>query len=102
MELFPALMLFSRFEGRSEAANADLGFASLDVAAGLEYGYDDKFFARAGYSELGQLSIGAGVKLPKLNIDYAFTRENADLQGIGATHRVSLMLTLEEDKFKRD
>ena len=97
----PTVDAVFRFEGRSEAANVDLGVASLDVAAGLEYGYDQKFFARAGYSELGQLSIGAGVKLPKLNIDYAFTRENAELEGIGATHRVSLMLTLEEEKFER-
>lgn len=100
--IIPTLDAVFRFEGRSEAANADLGFASMDVAAGLEYGYNEKFFARAGYSELGQLSIGAGVKLPKLNIDYAFTKENADLQGIGATHRVSLMLTLEEEKFERE
>lgn len=97
----PTVDAVFRFEGRSEVANVDLGIASMDVAAGLEYGYNDKFFARAGYTEVGQLTVGAGVKLPKLNIDYAFTRENADLDGIGATHRVSLMLTLEEDKFSR-
>lgn len=90
-----------RFEGRSESAQVDLGVASLDVAAGLEYGFKDRLYARGGYSEIGQLSLGAGVKLPKLNIDYAFTQESSDLDNVGATHRVSLMLTLSEEKFAR-
>lgn len=100
-EIVPTLDAILRFEGRHETTMLDLDFASVDIAAGLEYGYNDKVFARAGYTELGQLTVGAGIKLPKLNIDYAFTRENADLDGIGATHRVSLMLTLEEEKFER-
>ncbi len=90
-----------RFEGRSETTTLDAGLFSLDIAAGLEYAYKEKVFARAGMSELGQLSLGAGIKLPKLNIDYSFTQENSDLENIGATHRVSLMLTLEEEKFRR-
>ena len=90
-----------RFEGRNETTTLDAGIFSLDVAAGLEYSYKEKVFARGGISELQQLSLGAGVKLPKLNIDYSFTQENSDLENIGATHRVSLMLTLEEEKFIR-
>jgi hypothetical protein len=90
-----------RFEGRHEATMADLGFASLDLQGGLEYSFKDRLFLRGGYSDLKQLTIGAGVKLPKLNIDYAFTKENTDLEGFGATHRISLMLTLEEPKFAR-
>lgn len=97
----PTVDAILRFEGRHETTMLDLNFASMDVAAGLEYAYANKVFARAGYSELGQLSVGAGLKLPKLNIDYAFTTENNDLEGIGATHRISLMLTLEEAKFAR-
>ena len=90
-----------RFEGREEATTIDAGLFSLDIAAGLEYGYKEKVFARGGYSELGQLSLGAGVKLPKLNIDYSFTQENSDLENVGVSHRISLMLTLEEEKFTR-
>ncbi len=90
-----------RFEGRHEATMADLGFASLDLQGGLEYGFKDRLFLRGGYTELQQITVGAGIKLPKLNIDYAFTKENTDLSGFGATHRISLMLTLEEPKFSR-
>lgn len=98
----PAVDAVLRFEGRSESAQADLGFASLDAAAGLEYGFRNRLFGRVGYTELEQLTIGAGVRLPKLNIDYSFSQESADLDGVGATHRVSLRLTLEEDRFRRE
>ncbi|MEO5930198.1 MAG: PorV/PorQ family protein [Candidatus Kapaibacterium sp.] len=90
-----------RFEGRHESTELNLGFTSLDVQAGLEYSYKDRIFLRGGYTDLKQITAGAGIKLPKLNIDYAFTKENADLEGFGATHRISLMLTLEESKFAR-
>lgn len=91
-----------RFEGRSQSAMADLGIASLDAQAGLEYSYKDRVYIRGGINDVKQLSIGAGVKLPKLNIDYSFSNENNDLRGFGATHRISLMLTLEEPKFARN
>jgi hypothetical protein len=98
----PAIDAIFRFEGRSETAQADLGIASLDAAAGLEYGFRNRLFGRVGFTELEQLTIGAGVRLPKLNIDYSFSRESADLDGVGATHRVSLKLTLEEARFRRE
>ena len=47
--------------------------------------------------DTGRFTAGVGVKLPKLNVDYAFL-SHSDL---GDTHRISLILTLEEDKFKR-
>jgi hypothetical protein len=90
-----------RFEGRHEATMVDLGIASLDVQGGLEYSFKEKLFLRAGYTDLQQITVGAGVKLPKLNIDYAFTKQNTDLESFGATHRISLMLTLEEPKYAR-
>ena len=90
-----------RFEGREEATMLDLGLASLDIQSGLEYGYKNKVFVRAGYSDVEQLTVGAGFKLPKLNIDYAFTQESSALENVGATHRISLMLTLDDEKFAR-
>lgn len=90
-----------RFEGRHETTFGDLDVASLDVAGGLEYSYRDRVFLRAGVSELRQVTMGAGVRLPKLNIDYAFTQENNDLSGFGATHRISVMLTIEDDQYRR-
>lgn len=99
--VIPSADAILRFEGRDEAALGDLGFASFDAAGGLEYGFREKLFGRLGYTELEQLTIGAGVRLPKLSIDYAFSQESTDLDGVGATHRVSLKLTLEEERFRR-
>jgi hypothetical protein len=99
--LTPAVDAALRFEGRSESTMLDIGLASVDVAGGLEYSYRERVFVRGGYSELGQITLGAGVKLPKLNIDYAFIRPSADQEALGPSHRISLRLTLEEDRFAR-
>jgi hypothetical protein len=49
-----------------------------------------------------QFTIGAGVNLPKLNIDYSFARFNMDeLDRLPDTHRISIMFTLEESRFLR-
>lgn len=90
-----------RFEGRHETAQADLGIASLDANVGLEYSFNNSFYLRGGFNHVEQLSIGAGIRLPKLNIDYAFTNAGTELSGFGATHRISLMLTLEEERYLR-
>ena len=91
-----------RFEGREQATMVDLGVASLDVQGGMEYSFRDKLFVRGGYSEIGQVSVGAGIKLPKLNIDYAFTQPSPEQEDLfGPTHRISLMLTLEESRYAR-
>lgn len=100
--LTPAIDGVFRFEGRESGTQLDLGVASLDPMAGLEYGYRDVVFGRVGYSELEEVTLGAGVQLPKLAIDYSFTGESSDLDGIGPSHRVSLRLTLEEDRFARE
>ncbi|HVK39520.1 MAG TPA: PorV/PorQ family protein [Candidatus Kapabacteria bacterium] len=97
----PAFDAALRFEGREEATMLDIGVASLDVGGGLEYSYRDRAFVRGGYSELGQLTVGAGVRLPKLNIDYAFIKPSAEQEALGPSHRISLRLTLEEDRFAR-
>jgi hypothetical protein len=99
--VMPVLDGIFRFEGRHEATEANLGFTSLDLQAGLEYSFKDRIYVRGGYSELKQFTVGAGVKLPKLNIDYAFIQPSADQAGLGQTHRISLMLTLEEPKYAR-
>jgi hypothetical protein len=90
-----------RFEGREESTMLDIGVASVDLGGGLEYSFRDRVFVRGGYSELGQVTLGAGVKLPKLNIDYAFIKPNAEQEALGPSHRISLRLTLEEERFAR-
>ncbi len=99
--LSPAVDGHLRFEGRSSATQVDLGIGSLDATGGLEYAYDESLFARIGYTDLEQITFGAGVRLPKLDIDYALTTEGTELEGFGATHRVSLQLTLVEDDLRR-
>lgn len=96
----PAVDFDVRFENRKFASLAHLGPVSFDMHAGLEYGFKDLFAIRVGYNDVKQLTLGAGVKLPKLNIDYSFAKfDNSDQ--LGNTHRISVMFTLEDEKFRR-
>lgn len=107
----PSMDLIVQFENRKQSSYANLGRASFDVAVGWEYQYRGVFAVRVGLtdikdgsaaslqegsSNLGQFTAGAGLHLPKLQIDYAFLEH-----GLGATHRVSARLTIGEEKFKR-
>ena len=96
----PAVDFDVRFENRQYAAEAHIGPISADMHAGLEYGFKNLFAVRLGYNDVKQLTVGAGIKLPKLNIDYSFAKFDGNDQ-LGNTHRISVMFTLEEDKFKR-
>jgi hypothetical protein len=70
---------------------------------GLEYNFKNIFMVRAGYNDVRQFTIGAGVKLPKLNIDYSFAKfSGSSDETLGDTHRISLTLTLEQPKFLRE
>jgi hypothetical protein len=98
----PALDLDIRFENRKYASMFHVGPISFDSHVGFEYNFKNLFAVRAGYSDVKQFTIGAGVKLPKLNIDYSFARFSASGdESLGDTHRISIMLTLEEPKFLR-
>lgn len=100
--LTPAVDVDIRFENRKFASVANLGPVSFDPRLGVEYNYKEIFAIRAGYTDVKQITIGAGVKLPKLNIDYSFAKFNMSKdESLGDTHRISLILTLEEPKFLR-
>lgn len=96
----PAVDFDVRFENRKFASLAHLGPVSFDMHAGLEYGFKDLFAVRVGYNDVKQLTLGAGIKLPKLNIDYSFAKFDNEDQ-LGNTHRISVMFTLDDEKFKR-
>lgn len=96
----PAVDFDVRFENRRFASLANVGPVSFDMHAGLEYGFKDLFAIRAGYNDVKQITLGAGIKLPKLNIDYSFAKFDKDDQ-LGNTHRISVMFTLESEKFGR-
>jgi hypothetical protein len=62
---------------------------------GWEYRRDAVAFCFG--SDVGNFSAGAGINLPKLQIDYAFL-SHSDL---GDTHRISARLSIEEAKYRR-
>jgi hypothetical protein len=101
-KITPAMDFDVRFENRQFASNFHLGPVSFDMHSGLEYNYKGVFAVRGGYNDVKQFTVGAGIKLPKLNIDYSFARFNMNAdERLDDTHRISLILTLEEPKFMR-
>ncbi|HEX9655843.1 MAG TPA: PorV/PorQ family protein [Bacteroidota bacterium] len=96
----PAVDFDVRFENRRTASNANLGRISFDIHTGLEFQYKNVVALRMGYNDVKQWSMGAGVQLPKLNIDYSFARF-ASGEVFPDTHRISIMFTLESAQFAR-
>ncbi len=91
-----------RFENRRFASEFNLGPISFDAHSGFEITYKNIFAVRAGYNDVKQFTLGAGIKLPKLNIDYSFARFNdSQFARLPDSHRISLILTLEEPKYLR-
>jgi hypothetical protein len=85
-----------RFENRQFASQAHLGAVSLDFHLGAELLFRRAIAIRVG-SDMGHFSAGAGLRLPRLDFDYAFL-SNQDLEN---THRVSLRVRIEEPRFAR-
>ncbi|GMU95242.1 MULTISPECIES: PorV/PorQ family protein [Ignavibacterium] len=100
--IMPALDFDVRFENRRFASQFNLGPVSFDMHAGLEYTFRNLVYIRGGYNDVKQFTVGAGVKLPKLNIDYSFARfSESEIDRLPDSHRISIMLTLEEPRFLR-
>lgn len=96
----PAIDVDVRFENRRYASNAHIGAVSFDFHAGLEFDFKNIAAIRLGYSDIGSLNIGAGIHLPKFDIDYSFVKFDGNEQ-LDNTHRISLTFILESDQFKR-
>lgn len=96
----PTIDVDFRFENRRSASVAHLGAISADPRVGLEFDFKKTVALRVGYNDIGQLTFGAGVHLRKLDVDYSFARFNP-ADNIGNTHRISLRLMLEEERFAR-
>lgn len=98
----PAVDFDLRFENRQTASVANLGPVSFDPRLGIEYNFKNIVALRGGYNDVKQFTIGAGIKLPKLNIDYTYATFNeSKSNSLPETHRISLILTIEEPKFLR-
>jgi len=89
-----------RFEGRKFSSIAYLGPMSFDPHGGIEFDYKKTVALRVGYDNVKNLTLGAGVHLRKLDIDYSFAKFNGEDQ-LGNSHRISLRLIIQEDKYKR-
>jgi hypothetical protein len=98
--LSPAFDVDVRFENRRFASTTHLGVISFDPHTGLEFDFRNTVAVRAGINDLRQPSLGAGLHLRKLDLDYSFTGfgKNSDL---GSTHRISLRLMLQEERYAR-
>ena len=89
-----------RFENRQFASIAHLGPASFDPHVGLEFDYRKTIALRVGYNDVKQFTLGAGLHLRMLDVDYSFAKFAAD-ETLGNTHRISLRLVLQDEKFMR-
>jgi len=85
-----------RFEGRKISAQAHLGDVSFDFHVGSEISVRKVVALRLGIDS-GYLTAGAGFRLPRLDIDYAFLKHDE----LNSTHRVSLRVRIEEGRFAR-
>lgn len=99
--LTPTVDFDVRFENRRFASIANLGPMSIDPRAGVEFDFKDIAALRIGYSDIKQFTVGVGVHLRKLDVDYSFARFGTQSDNLGDTHRISLRLILQEDRFAR-
>ena len=96
----PAVDMDFRFENRRYASTANVGSVSLDLHSGLEYQFKGVVALRLGYSDVKQFTVGGGLQLPKVALDYSFAKFDGADQ-LGNTHRISLIFTFEAEQFKR-
>jgi hypothetical protein len=86
-----------RFENRRFASIAHLGPISFDPHVGLEFDFKKTVALRIGYSDVKQITLGAGVHLRKLYVDYSFARFGKE-NDLGDTHRISLRLIFQSER----
>ncbi len=96
----PTVDVDTRFENRQFSSTAHLGPISFDPHAGLEFDFKNTVALRAGYSDVKQMTLGAGIHLRKIDIDYSFARFGKE-NDLGDTHRISLRFIFQEEKFAR-
>ncbi|HEX2897316.1 MAG TPA: hypothetical protein VHP63_04615 [candidate division Zixibacteria bacterium] len=73
-----------KFEGLKSAAQYWVGGISMDTHLGLEVGYKNLVFGRAG-SDIGRFTAGGGVDVKNITVDFAYLADDS----FDATFRVS-------------
>jgi hypothetical protein len=77
------------FDDQGHASAGNLGLLSYDFRLGGEFNLRDVVLLRMG-SDSGQFSIGIGIKMGKLALDYT----DYSHQELGQTHRFSVSLQI--------
>lgn len=91
MDLTLAGAVETRFDNRGDADQFHAGALSFNTHTGLEVGFSQKVFVRAGYDgafDGGHFAAGAGFKLNPLTIDYAYAGDALEINE--ATHQISV------------
>ncbi len=96
----PTMDVDVRFENRQFASIAHLGLVSFDPHEGLEFDFKKTVALRIGYNDVKQMTLGVGLHLRKLDIDYSYAQFDEE-DDLGKTHRISLRLILQEDRLAR-
>ncbi len=97
----PTFDIDVRFENRRYASNFNLGAISFDMHSGIEFDFRNLAAIRLGYSDIGTTNFGAGIHLPKFDIDYSFATSKITNGDFNDTHRISIIFTFESEKFAR-
>ncbi len=98
--LLPTVDADLHFDNRGPSDQVYAGALSADFHEGIEYQFKNIFALRAGYNDMQMWSVGAGIWISKLRIDYAYLNASAQDQ-LGATHRISISLLLDNPKWHR-
>lgn len=96
-----------RFEGR-KAYYVNMGNMSIEPHFGVEFGYNDVVFLRAGLTDLHtdpdgsyyiSPTLGAGLQVGTIFLDYGFGSFSGMAADLGFTHRISLKIGIKQDIF---
>ncbi|MCD6117619.1 PorV/PorQ family protein [bacterium] len=90
ISFLPVLDFAVGFDGREAVATLAAGSMYLYLRSGIEIGYKQKIFFRAG-SDRGRITLGAGFLFKSMRLDYGF----ASHSDLGSTHRISVEYNLK-------
>ncbi len=102
-QLAAALDADLRFEGR-RAYFYNIGNMSIEPHLGMELGYHDVVFLRGGLTDFHtdpdgnhyvSPTVGAGLRIGSVFLDYGFSSFAGIASDLGFTHRISLKISLE-------
>ena len=84
-----------RFEGRHFTGQYHVGEISINMHYGLELQYAYRLSFRAGYDDLKQVSIGTGIHVRNMYVDYAYTGFE-QYSELGSTHKISMAIDINK------